>query len=197
MVVWSRFINGSPTGPVRPRVYSSDGEPASSPIALAASGSYPRLLRLANGNFLAAWATQTGVKATVLSVCGLGSPTCGDGAVDPPCEVCDDGAANSDTQPDACRTTCRPAACGDHVIDSGEECDDGNREGDDGCDQNCLIEFCGNHRQEASATTAMARAATAATPTVPSPAAATRSSPAPRSATTATPTTATAATMRA
>ncbi|MEJ2457566.1 MAG: filamentous hemagglutinin N-terminal domain-containing protein, partial [Novosphingobium sp.] len=41
-------------------------------------------------------------------------------------EVCDDGAANSDTDPDACRTDCQPAYCGDGVADTGESCDDGN-----------------------------------------------------------------------
>ena len=47
---------------------------------------------------------------------------CGDGNVDPG-ESCDDGSANSDTQPDACRTDCRSAYCSDGVVDSGEECD--------------------------------------------------------------------------
>ena len=47
---------------------------------------------------------------------------CGDGWVDPG-EECDDGAANSDTQSDACRTDCRTAHCGDEVVDTGEDCD--------------------------------------------------------------------------
>ena len=40
-------------------------------------------------------------------------------------ETCDDGANNSDTGADACRTTCVEASCGDGVVDTGETCDDG------------------------------------------------------------------------
>ncbi len=69
---------------------------------------------------------------------------CGDGATDPG-EQCDRGAHNSDTAPDACRSTCVPAHCGDAVIDTGEQCDDGNPIGGDGCSPNCTFEsICGN-----------------------------------------------------
>src|SRR5690606_9869461 len=40
-------------------------------------------------------------------------------------ESCDDGEDNSDSEPNACRTDCWPARCGDGVVDEGEECDDG------------------------------------------------------------------------
>jgi hypothetical protein len=43
-------------------------------------------------------------------------------------EECDKGAANSNTQRDGCRTSCRKAHCGDGVKDTGEECD-----GESGC----------------------------------------------------------------
>ncbi len=50
---------------------------------------------------------------------------CGDGNLDTRAgEVCDDGAGNSRTVADACRTNCRPATCGDGVVDTGEVCDD-------------------------------------------------------------------------
>jgi hypothetical protein len=49
-------------------------------------------------------------------------PVCGDGALQTG-EECDDGPANSDTLPDACRTDCTSARCGDGVVDSGEACD--------------------------------------------------------------------------
>jgi cysteine-rich repeat protein len=66
---------------------------------------------------------------------------CGDGVRLFACgEHCDDGAANSDVAPDACRTTCRPARCGDAVVDGGEECDDGNTRNCDGCSFQCRIE---------------------------------------------------------
>ncbi len=47
---------------------------------------------------------------------------CGDSIVTGS-EQCDEGAANSDTEADACRTTCVDAACGDGVADTGEACD--------------------------------------------------------------------------
>jgi cysteine-rich repeat protein len=61
-------------------------------------------------------------------------------------EECDDGAANSDTEPDACRTSCLEAFCGDGVIDEDEDCDDGNPHDGDGCDADCFVEegACGN-----------------------------------------------------
>jgi cysteine-rich repeat protein len=66
-------------------------------------------------------------------------PACGNGVVESD-EPCDDGAANSDTEPDACRTTCRLPACGDGVTDSDEGCDDGGTWGGDGCDPACAVE---------------------------------------------------------
>ena len=65
--------------------------------------------------------------------------SCGDGVVTPE-EACDDGPANSDSVPDACRTNCAQPHCGDLVIDSGEQCDDGNLTAGDGCSPACLFE---------------------------------------------------------
>jgi len=53
------------------------------------------------------------------------APKCGDGNVDPG-EACDNGAANSDTVANACRTNCTKAKCGDNVVDTGETCDPPN-----------------------------------------------------------------------
>ncbi len=61
---------------------------------------------------------------------------CGDGAVNGT-EQCDDGTANADDVPDACRTSCVPASCGDGVRDTGEACDDGNNTDGDGCAADC------------------------------------------------------------
>jgi cysteine-rich repeat protein len=61
---------------------------------------------------------------------------CGDGIVSAG-EECDDGANNSDTQPDACRADCKSPACGDGVVDGGEQCDDGNTQDDDACPADC------------------------------------------------------------
>jgi cysteine-rich repeat protein len=55
-------------------------------------------------------------------------------------EECDDGDANSDTEPDACRTDCRRARCGDGTVDTDEACDDGNVRSGDGCSRRCTVE---------------------------------------------------------
>lgn len=79
------------------------------------------------------------------SVCAL---TCGDGLIDPPHEECDDGTSgNSNTAPNACRTSCKRAHCGDHVIDQGETCDEGAQNSDttpDACRTTCVPAFCGD-----------------------------------------------------
>ncbi len=62
-------------------------------------------------------------------------------------EECDDGGANSDVTPDACRTDCSAAGCGDLVIDTGETCDDGPANSDttpDACRLTCVDPFCGD-----------------------------------------------------
>lgn len=61
---------------------------------------------------------------------------CGDGEVEGT-EECDDGADNSNTEPDACRENCVEAYCGDGVTDSGEDCDDANTVETDDCDNDC------------------------------------------------------------
>lgn len=68
---------------------------------------------------------------------------CGNGELDPG-EECDDGAANSNTAPDACRTSCKFARCGDKVVDTGEQCDDGNQVDADACTASCKNNVCGD-----------------------------------------------------
>ncbi len=106
--------------------------------------------------------------------------SCGDGVrdlivtADHPKEDCDDGdmnhdlnhdgKINSDRIPDACRTNCKMAFCGDGVLDtvitadhSKEDCDDGDMNHDlnhdgkinsdripDACRTNCKMAFCGD-----------------------------------------------------
>jgi hypothetical protein len=55
----------------------------------------------------------------------VANPICGNGMVEFG-EECDNGAQNSDTAPDACRTSCKRSYCGDGVIDLFEDCEDGN-----------------------------------------------------------------------
>lgn len=65
-------------------------------------------------------------------------------------EECDNGLANSDTTPDACRSTCMLPFCSDAVTDTGEQCDDGNPVSGEGCDVNCTVTACGNGVQTGS-----------------------------------------------
>ncbi len=126
-----------------------------------------RTARLASGSFVNVWnrSAEATVRAMVVSLCTPGTSLCGDGVVASRCELCDEGAANSDVAPDACRTDCRPARCGDGVIDGGEGCDDGNRDDCDGCSPTCGVETglgcgdgvpypaCGEQCDDANATT--------------------------------------------
>ncbi|MDY0003597.1 MAG: hypothetical protein RBU30_20025 [Polyangia bacterium] len=73
------------------------------------------------------------------SVCGNGTR---EGS-----EECDDGAQNSDTTPDACRSDCRLARCGDGALDTGEACDEGLANSDaaaDACRTSCVLPTCGD-----------------------------------------------------
>ena len=65
--------------------------------------------------------------------------TCGDGMVNHPDEECDDGENNSNVA-DSCRVDCISPKCGDSILDSNEDCDDGNLVSVDGCTDECLIE---------------------------------------------------------
>lgn len=106
-----------------------------------------RTTRLANGNFASAWSDGIHTFANVITLCQPGSAMCGDGVHAITCEACDQGAANSDTDPDACRTDCRRAGCGDGVTDTGEDCDDGHTTSCDGCSATCALEagsMCGD-----------------------------------------------------
>jgi len=75
-------------------------------------------------------------------------PFCGDGIVQEG-ETCDTGDELSDTEGDACRRSCTEATCGDGVTDSGsgEDCDDSNPWGGDGCSPGCLYDL-GSPEQE-------------------------------------------------
>lgn len=73
--------------------------------------------------------------------------SCGDGFLwdsDGGTEQCDNGGANSNTAPNACRTHCQNPGCGDGVTDNGEQCDDDNSNNTDGCLNTCLSAKCGD-----------------------------------------------------
>ncbi|MFT6627080.1 MAG: cysteine-rich repeat protein [Flavobacteriales bacterium] len=58
-------------------------------------------------------------------------------------ETCDNGELNEDVA-DVCRTDCQLPECGDGILDTGEECDDGNDIEDDFCSSICAAPFCGD-----------------------------------------------------
>jgi cysteine-rich repeat protein len=59
-------------------------------------------------------------------------------------EQCDFGPDNGNVA-DACRPeTCLLPFCGDRIVDTGEECDDGNAIESDGCSNSCLLPQCGD-----------------------------------------------------
>jgi cysteine-rich repeat protein len=77
---------------------------------------------------------------------GGGGDPCGNGRLDDG-EACDDGLANDDTAPGACRTDCTAPRCGDGVVDPGEACDDGEENSDqkpDACRVDCTAPRCGD-----------------------------------------------------
>ena len=82
---------------------------------------------------------------STLTPCG-GSPpaTCGNNKLDGT-EQCD-GAAGTCPTGESCTTdcTCGPPRCGDGLLQTGEQCDDGNTVDGDGCDHNCTVTACGN-----------------------------------------------------
>ncbi len=74
--------------------------------------------------------------------------TCGNGELEG-IEECDDGAQNSDTVSDACRSNCTLPRCGDSVPDEGlgETCDVGWQNSDtepDTCRTSCQLPSCGD-----------------------------------------------------
>lgn len=71
--------------------------------------------------------TTIGVMAPPPECGGQGTDDCGNGTLDAD-EECDDGPANSNTRPNACREDCTLPRCGDGVVDTenGEGCEPGN-----------------------------------------------------------------------
>ncbi|MCY0990937.1 DUF4215 domain-containing protein [Nannocystis sp. ILAH1] len=67
--------------------------------------------------------------------------TCGDGQIRTGVEECDAATNNIDPksaeETDDCTTDCK-IACGDGILSPSEECDDGNKDDEEGCSNNCI-----------------------------------------------------------
>ena len=90
--------------------------------------------------------------STVPTSCKIA--VCGDSVVDAAHEDCDHGAANG-TAGDSCAADCHTIACGNGILETGEECDDGNQADSDDClsssssdDTKCKLAFCGDGVQQ-------------------------------------------------
>ncbi|MBP1686033.1 MAG: Cna domain protein, partial [Deltaproteobacteria bacterium] len=113
----------------------------------APANSDPWMSRDGNVIVFSSWSNLTGENAAganeifSATLCNT-APRCGDGKVDPG-EECDNGADNSDTESNACRTNCTSPRCGDNVVDDGppnlENCDDGNQVDGDDCPATCKL----------------------------------------------------------
>jgi cysteine-rich repeat protein len=128
---------------VHARAYDANGAPFGPLVILDAVGGTGNVTVAGrrNGGFLTMrQANVDNSRMALVTLCAPGSATCGDGTLVPTCEVCDDGAANSSSVPDACRPGCVHPTCGDGTIDSDEECDDGNLLDCDGCTGICELE---------------------------------------------------------
>jgi cysteine-rich repeat protein len=151
-IVWIEY-RIPPSGPSEgtppsARLFAADGAPLGPAVQISTErGVEPRVVRLLSGDLANVWYWAGQAWGAITTTCAPGAAVCGDGVRVPGCEACDDGSGNSDVLADACRTTCARATCGDGAIDTGEQCDDGNRTDCDGCDAHCAVEpgsVCGD-----------------------------------------------------
>jgi cysteine-rich repeat protein len=63
------------------------------------------------------------------------------GEIDEDCDGLVDCNDDDCSEDPACQ---EPAVCGNNVVEEGEQCDDGNNINGDGCNSECVIEFCGD-----------------------------------------------------
>lgn len=127
---------------IRGRGYDANGAALGPPFRVSSTAGYHGASAVRpDGSFANAWKSTVDLQGNAIALCTPPYHTgCGDGTVTAPCETCDAGSGNSDTLANACRTNCHKASCGDGVVDTGEECDDGNGRGCDGCDRSCHLE---------------------------------------------------------
>jgi cysteine-rich repeat protein len=89
------------------------------------------------------WAVVVGFHVVVAVAAGGCQPSLG--------VVCGRGWCSNDeicVGPQSAEPVCVRRSCGNGPVEQGEECDDGNNTGGDGCSPNCIREICGNRVQE-------------------------------------------------
>jgi cysteine-rich repeat protein len=139
LVAWAQYRQATALPP-RARAYDTAGVALGPAVDIGPEGSAEiRVARLADGRLVNVWYWNARATGSIVAICTPGMATCGDGVRVAACEECDDGAANG-SAPDACRSDCRSARCGDGVTDAGEACDDGNATPCDGCSPTCAVE---------------------------------------------------------
>jgi cysteine-rich repeat protein len=151
MLAWVQRDPQEDTQQVRGHVYDSELHSTTDTFNIVSvdNAQTVRIARRSDGGSMATtWTTPGKVYAAIVKLCAPLNGFCGNGVLEVPCgELCDDGAGNDDAAANACRTDCRPAHCGDGVVDTGEECDDGNNANCDGCSGLCANEIglgCGD-----------------------------------------------------
>ena len=96
------------------------------------NGSYPAILRA-----VYRWSRHPSCEFSGFGFRVANKVACGNGTIEDS-EECDDGG-DSDT----CDADCTVAECGDGTLNitAGEDCDDGNTQAGDGCDENCQFDL--------------------------------------------------------
>ncbi|KAL6069177.1 Myxococcus cysteine-rich repeat-containing protein [Balamuthia mandrillaris] len=112
-----------------------------------------KAILLQDGNFFVSWngagvySSPPGYHLTGRLYTPVDLGACGNGILESG-EECDNGAANSNSQANACREDCTNARCGDGVVDSGEQCDLGTENNSDTpegtCRTTCKLPYCGD-----------------------------------------------------
>jgi cysteine-rich repeat protein len=144
LVVWSEYDSANNVRRTpRMRAYDATRTPLGPDLELGETPS-PQEIGIARTHddcFATSWYNNFVAYMNVVCLCGAGNTACGDGVLDPKCEVCDDG---NRVDGDGCDSNCEPGACGNGIVTTAEACDDGNAASGDGCDANCTPTGCGN-----------------------------------------------------
>jgi cysteine-rich repeat protein len=140
------YLSSGKDGSGRPRLYAPPVYEPGSSVSHFSSSASPHLLMEPSISSTVDHTTN-GIDLTLpfLRDIGWRDPGCNNGILEGS-EACDNGAFNSDTAANSCRTGCVFPSCGDGVTDSGEGCDDGAQNSNDPghCRPGCIAFGCGD-----------------------------------------------------